>query len=375
MPYVLRFLTILSGALAVSGQLGAQQSITLNAAPPGGFISVTAQAQAPFGASAPCYWVVATFPIGQSAPSAPACTPNVVGTQVFVTWNGVTGAVSYDLLRTQSAVLPPAGISSNVAVATAIPGTSFTDTFGALNPYTIVTASSATAVFLLDNQNQSTPAVRLTVSNSTSSTSFLLSGNTGLADPGTNGYVVRTIGGSTVSRTFTAIGPIGVSNGDGQSGNTAIFCNNCVTASSGLTTFAVMVGQGVRASTAIAVDSTPTHALFATGANPAFRAIATSDLPPVSIAAGTTAMPTISVPGNGCSAAATTATATGALTTDRVAFSFSGDPTGLVGYGVGGSEVTVVTWASANQVNFKLCNASGSAVTPGAASVNWGITR
>jgi hypothetical protein len=43
--------------------------------------------------------------------------------------------------------------------------------------YTIVTASAAQAVFLLDNQNQSTPQVRLTVSNATGTTSsFLIAG-------------------------------------------------------------------------------------------------------------------------------------------------------------------------------------------------------
>ena len=199
--------------------------------------------------------------------------------------------------------------------------------------------------------------------------------NTAVVDPGANGFVVRTGAGTTVARSLGAVGPIGVSNGDGQAGNPSIFCNNCVTASSGLTTFAVLVGQGVRASTAIAVDSTPTHALFATGSNPTFRAITSADLPPVSIASGTTAMPTISVPGNGCSATATTAVATGALGSDRVAVSYNGDPTGLVGYGGGGSEVDIKAWTTANQVNFKLCNGSAAAVTPGAASVNWGITR
>jgi hypothetical protein len=94
------------------------------------------------------------------------------------------------------------------------------------------------------------------------------------------------------------------------------------------------------------------------------------------IANGVTAMPTIAVPANSCSAAATTATATGAFTGDSPAVSFASDPTGVTGYGGGTSGgITINSWPTANQMNFKLCNQTSSSITPGALSVNWRITR
>ena len=147
------------------------QSIALAAAPPGGFIMLSAQAQNPFGFAMPCYWVVAHFPIGNSAPSPPSCPPNV-GSNAFASWTAVTGATSYDLLRTTTPFLP--NTTAAIAVATAIVGTTFTDTFMPLTAYTITSASPANAVFLLDNQNNPQPQVRLTISNGTGTTSSVL---------------------------------------------------------------------------------------------------------------------------------------------------------------------------------------------------------
>lgn len=191
---LLAFLVVLGSFSEVLAQ---QQSLTLNAAPPGGFLSLTAQAQNPFGASSPCYWVVPKFAIGNGPPSAPNCTPPTVGTTVLVSWTAVTGATAYDLLRTTSAVLPPAGISTQAGVVLNTPATSFTDTgccgTGALLSYTVTTASAAMATFLLDNQNQSTPQVRLTISNATGTTSSFLLGlpANNVLGPGssTNGFI------------------------------------------------------------------------------------------------------------------------------------------------------------------------------------------
>lgn len=51
----------------------------------------------------------------------------------------------------------------------------------------------------------------------------------GLADPGANGYVVRTALNTTVARTFTTSGPITVTNADGTVGATNFGCSTCVT--------------------------------------------------------------------------------------------------------------------------------------------------
>lgn len=110
-----------------------------------------------------------------------------------------------------------------------------------------------------------------------------------------------------------------------------------------------------------------------------FSAIVTADLPPVTtqtIASGQTAMPTAALAGNACSAAATTAVATGALTSDAVAVTFASDPTGVTGYGGGtNGGITIVPWPTANQMNFKLCNQTANSITPGAINVNWRDTR
>jgi hypothetical protein len=58
-----------------------------------------------------------------------------------------------------------------------------------------------------------------------------------------------------------------------------IACATCVTSAAALTSNAVVIGGGLQASSTIAADTTTTHALFATGTSPAFRAIAAGDLP------------------------------------------------------------------------------------------------
>jgi fibronectin-binding autotransporter adhesin len=67
-------------------------------------------------------------------------------------------------------------------------------------------------------------------------------------------------------------------------GNTIAAGPNVVTASGTLTNNAILVGQGSKAIGAITVDTTTTHALFATAGAPAFRAIASADLPQINLA-------------------------------------------------------------------------------------------
>lgn len=111
-----------------------------------------------------------------------------------------------------------------------------------------------------------------------------------------------------------------------------------------------------------------------------FSAIATADLPATTtqtiVPSTTTAMPIIAVPANNCSTTATTVTATGALTTDSLIVNYSGDPTGLTGYGGGtAGGITIRPWLSAGNANFKLCNETANSITPGALSVIWRVVR
>jgi hypothetical protein len=96
----------------------------------------------------------------------------------------------------------------------------------------------------------------------------------------------------------------------------------------------------------------------------------------MTVASGQTAMPTGALTANTCSASATTATATGAATTDAVTVTYASDPTGVTGYGGGTSGgISIRAWPTANTVNFKLCNESGSSITPGSLNVNWRVVR
>lgn len=94
------------------------------------------------------------------------------------------------------------------------------------------------------------------------------------------------------------------------------------------------------------------------------------------IASGQTAIPVTALAGNTCDASATTATATGALTTDPVIISYASDPTGVTGYGGGTSGgITISAWFTANTLNFKRCNQTSSSITPGALNLNWKDAR
>ena len=65
-------------------------------------------------------------------------------------------------------------------------------------------------------------------------------------------------------------------------------CPTCVTSAASLTQYGVVIGGGLQASSTISADTTTTHALFATATAPAFRAIAITDLPTITIAGGGT---------------------------------------------------------------------------------------
>lgn len=119
----------------------------------------------------------------------------------------------------------------------------------------------------------------------------------------------------------------------------------------------------------IRLDSTTHGAVSSYNGGSEFRV-------PQVIASGQTAMPTGSVSANSCSASATTATATGAATTDGIEVTYASDPTGVTGYGGGtAGGITIRPWPTSNTISFKLCNETGSSITPGALNVNWRIVR
>lgn len=93
------------------------------------------------------------------------------------------------------------------------------------------------------------------------------------------------------------------------------------------------------------------------------------------IASGTSALGTSSISSGACATVVTTS-ATGTATTDVITAGFSGDPTGVTGYAPSSSGMlTIISYPSSNNVNFKVCNNTSSSITPGAVTLNWRVAR
>ena len=85
------------------------------------------------------------------------------------------------------------------------------------------------------------------------------------------------------------------------------------------------------------------------------------------IASGTAAMGTGAIASGNC-ATVVTSSATGTLTTDVLTVSFNTDPTAITGYGASatGLVLTIYPYPTADTANFKVCNSTGSSITPSA---------
>jgi hypothetical protein len=95
----------------------------------------------------------------------------------------------------------------------------------------------------------------------------------------------------------------------------------------------------------------------------------------ITVASGTSTLGTSAISSGAC-ASVVTATATGVLSTDNLSMDFNADPSGTIGYGVSGSGIlTIYKWITSGQVNFKVCNSTGSLITPGSATLQWRVVR
>lgn len=93
------------------------------------------------------------------------------------------------------------------------------------------------------------------------------------------------------------------------------------------------------------------------------------------VAAGTSALATAEIASGACATAITTA-ATGTATTDVINWGFNGDPTGITGYApTTNGMLTIIAYPSANNVNYRVCNNTAAAITPGAITLNWKVQR
>src|SRR5579863_4441586 len=101
------------------------------------------------------YWLVTESLAGNSAPSGPFAIYNAPNTLsgsnfVFVGWNPVPGAISYDVLRTTTTSTP--GGACNCAVVVGTSSTTANDQSNALNSYTVATFQPQNFQLSLDNE-------------------------------------------------------------------------------------------------------------------------------------------------------------------------------------------------------------------------------
>jgi len=107
------------------------------------------------GATSYYYWVIANYATASSSPLSYFVTSRSNGTLTggnynHVSWSPVTGAASYDLLRTTTRT-PPVG-NCACAVATGISGTTQDDQANALNGYTVALFNPNALAVTLDNR-------------------------------------------------------------------------------------------------------------------------------------------------------------------------------------------------------------------------------
>lgn len=91
------------------------------------------------------------------------------------------------------------------------------------------------------------------------------------------------------------------------------------------------------------------------------------------IASGTASLGTSAISAGTC-ASAVTVSAPGVVTTDVITVGFNGDPTATTGY-LPTAMLTLVPYPTANNINIKACNLTGSSITPAAVTVNWRVGR
>lgn len=93
------------------------------------------------------------------------------------------------------------------------------------------------------------------------------------------------------------------------------------------------------------------------------------------IAAGFQPLPTASILSGACATTVTVAAA-GVITSDVVTASFNSNPTGTTGYMPStNGMLTIITFPTADAVNFSVCNNTLADITPGAVTINWKVVR
>jgi hypothetical protein len=186
----------------------------------------------------------------------------------------------------------------------------------------------------------------------------------GLNVPATTGTLTLANG-----KTLTANNSMTLGSGDGAA--LAITAAKTLTVNNSMT-----LGNGDGAVLAIAAAKTLTasNTLSFNGTDGSTVALGGGGTVTYTIASGALALSTSTINSGAC--LQQTATATGVNTADAIAAAFSADPTGTIGYQAStNGMLTIVLWPTANTVNVKVCNNTSAAITPGAVTLNWRVTR
>lgn len=173
-----------------------------------------------------------------------------------------------------------------------------------------------------------------------------------------------SVAGSPVTTSGTAALTVA-----GTSGGIPYFSSASTWASSAaLASNALVVGGGAGASPATV--TTGAGVITALGIAPgAAGGMSTT------VVSGTSALGTSAISSATCASVVTTS-ATGTATTDVILAGFNGDPTGVTGYAASASGMlTIISYPSSNNVNFKVCNNTSGSITPGAITLNWRVVR
>lgn len=287
------------------------------------------------------------------------CAGQPPANQVCASPNGAAGLPGFRKLVAQDFPLGTGTVtnfsSGNIAgfaqVLIATPSTTPAQTF-------VVNNQSANTFMAAPNGAGGAPAFRLIVPADVPAIALGSSGNGGVS-----GALPSTqVSGTFPSTQITGLGTAATQNTGTSGANIPLLNGN--NNQSGSNTFSG------------AVNFTST---FQVGGNtitwPANNAIV-----PQLIARGTVALGTASI-GSGACAGAIAGTASAGntaniLATDTVDSSFNGDPTGIVGFQpVLTGLLVIFVYPTAGAANFKVCNTTASAITPGAVTLNWKVVR
>lgn len=151
-------------ALGLAAQM---QEITFTASPPPpvGVTAVTVSRSGPGSTRTSYYWIVANYPVGNAVPAGPviaSSTPAVYSGTNYVTlrWPAMSGATSYDILRTATPTLPTSAVCV-CAKATGVTATTYIDNNETLTNYTITSAGMARQTLTMVNKDRNYPYLDL----------------------------------------------------------------------------------------------------------------------------------------------------------------------------------------------------------------------